>query len=267
MTPKNLQDYLIKRRSEFAGKFEQQLSELGKEEGIRFGDANVEIKGVLVTWMMTVEAIEEAVKQDCNLIVCHETPFFGENWDAKNPVTPEWKVNEERKRLLAKYEITVFQSHSTLDEILITDTFAEVLGLPKAIIQEWRLQSIHEIPPTPLHKLADRVKKKTGLKIIRVVGDLNKKVKRIGLAYGGIGLHVNLGFWEQMLKHNPEVVIAGETDEYAMRYAIDNGLCVIETTHPISENPGLEKFCNELKRVFPGVKIVFHRCEIPWKYV
>lgn len=263
----DLMQYLINRRSEFAKKFGQEINELGQEEGIWVGDANSDVTGILVTWMITIEAINRAIKENCNLILCHETPFFGTNWNSVKQNIPPWKANEERKRLCIENEITVIQSHSTLDEVLITDTFGEVLGLPKPSVQAWRLQNIYEIPPILLRKLAQRVKKKMGLKIVRVVGDLNKKVKRIGMAYGGIGLSTNLGFWEQMLQWNPEVVIAGETDEYAMRYAIDNNLCVIETTHPISENPGLEKFCGELRHVFPGTKIVFHRCTIPWKYV
>lgn len=267
MIAKELEEYLLKRRREFAKKFGQEVNELGREEGIRFGDGSVGVKGILVTWMLTTDAIKEAAKQGCNLILCHEIPFFGEKWDRETPATPSWKVNEERKRLLSENGMTVFQCHATLDEILITDTFAEVLGLPKAARQEWRLRSVHEIAPIPLKKLARQVKKKMGLKIIRVVGDLNKKVSRVGLAYGGISLSVNLGFWEEMLKLNPDVVIGGETDEYAIRYAIENNLCVIETTHPISENPGLEKFCDELREVFPGVKIAFHRCGIPWEYV
>lgn len=263
----DLEEHLLRRRKEFARKFGQEIQELGREEGLHFGDPEIEIVGILVTWMATIKAIEMAERENCNLILCHETPFFGMSWNVKNPTTPPWKVNEKRKQLLSRYNIAVFQSHATLDEILITDSFVEVLGLPVAVTKEWRLQSIHEISPTPLRKLAEQVKKKIGLKIVRVVGDSNKKVSRIGLAYGGIGLYTNLGFWEQMLKWNPEVVIVGETDEYAMRYAIDNDLCVIETTHPLSENPGLEKFCDELKGVFPGIKVVFHRCGIPWEYI
>ena len=267
MKPADLEQYLIKRRKEFAKKFGQEINELRREEGIWFGNRDVEISGILLTWMATIEAINKAAEENCNLILCHETPFFDTNWNTKEPLIPPWKVNEERKKLLTQNGITVFQAHATLDEILITDTFGEVLGLPKPIVQAWRLQNIYEISPTPLRKLANQVKKKMGLKIVRVIGDLNKKVKRIGMAYGGIGLFTNLCCWEEMLQWNPEVVIAGETDEYAMRYAIDNGLCVIETTHPLSENPGLEKFCNELKKVFPGIKVIFHRCGVPWKYI
>ena len=35
------------------------------------------------------------------------------------------------------------------------------------------------------------------------------------------------------------MLISGEADEYAMRYALDAGVPTIETGHSISENPGL----------------------------
>jgi len=267
MKVKEFEEYLVKRRKEFAKKFGQEINELGQEEGLKIGSPDAEVTGILVTWMMTKEAMAEAAKQKCSLILCHETPWFGDNWNTKNPSIPLWRVNNERKDLALENSLNVIQCHSTLDEILITDTFGEFLGLPKPSIQAWRLINIYDIPALPLKKLADQVKKKTGLKTIRVTGNMNRKVSKVGLIYGGIGLSINLGFWEGQLKWNPEVLIAGEMDEYAMRYAIDNYICAIETTHPVSEEPGLEKFCEELKQDLPGMKVAFHKVGMSWNYV
>ncbi|MGC8890888.1 MAG: Nif3-like dinuclear metal center hexameric protein [bacterium] len=73
-----------------------------------------------------------------------------------------------------------------------------------------------------------------------------------------MGLFVNIGFWEILLKYNVDVILVGEIDEYAIRYTLDCGVAVVETTHPSSENPGLKKFSEELARDFPDTKVYFY---------
>ena len=42
------------------------------DEGILFGDAEWEVRGVTVCWMATVEAIQQAGEKGHELIICHE---------------------------------------------------------------------------------------------------------------------------------------------------------------------------------------------------
>jgi len=66
--------------------------------------------------------------------------------------------------------------------------------------------------------------------------------------------------------YRPDVLIAGETDEYAMFYCLDADVPLIETSHAGSENSGLAHFADDLASAMPEIRVVFHRCPVPWNW-
>jgi len=251
--------------------FERYLEQLspgfGSEEGFRFGNPNIEVKGILVSWMATAEAIEKAVDEDCNFMVVHEDLFYpyGFQRDESFEKCLTWSVNYRRLRVLSEHGITVFRAHGTLDRLCVLDAFAEALGLPEPSVREGYIR-IYDVSEVTAEELALNVKERLNLKSVRFVGDPHRKIRRVGLPWGGLGLSLNIGFVEDLLRHSPDVLIAGETDEYAMYYALDADVGVIETGHSVSENIGLRKFAEILKQHYPEAKIVFFECEKPWKF-
>ena len=241
---------------------------LSSEEGFRFGNPNLEVKGILVSWMATKEAIEKAIDEDCNFMIVHEDLFYP--YEFQRDETFEkyltWSVNHTRLKMLAEHNITVFRAHGTLDRLCILDDFAETLGLPEPTVRKGYVR-IYDVPSITVKDLALDVKKKLNLKAVRVVGDFDREISRIGLPWGGLGLSLNIGFLEELLRYAPQVLIAGETDEYAMYYALDADVNIIETGHSISENIGLKGFVEKLKRDHPETKIVFYECEKPWRFL
>ena len=236
-------------------------------EGFLFGDPEQELKGVLVCWMATIEAIKKAIKKGCNLLLCHEDPFFpGDLLQIKDEKHLLWDINQKKIKLFKENGIVVYRSHCYLDELVVTDTFTHILGLPEASVKDW-IGRVHVIREVTLEELAKRIKKRMRLRYVRIIGDPSHKVRRVGIAVGGMGLSINLPFWEDLRKYHPEVIITGELDEYAMRYAIDTGIDVIETSHSASENPGLRKFAQYLREKLPHLKIIFYRCPLPYNYV
>ena len=255
-----------------AVEFEEYLREvspgLGSEEGFRFGDRNAEVQGILVTWMATAEAIERAVDERCNFMIVHEDLFYpygfqrGEDFET----CLGWSVNYKRLKMLSEHDITVFRAHGTLDRLCILDDFAGALGLPKPTVKEGYIR-IYDVPETTVGELASKIKDRLNLEELRIVGDPSRKVRRIGLPWGGLGLSLNIGFVEKLLSYDPDLLIGGETDEYAMYYARDAGVCMIETGHSLSENIGLRRFVGTLRQRYPEVKVVFHECSKPWKLI
>ncbi|HIE09692.1 MAG TPA: hypothetical protein EYP65_07575 [Armatimonadetes bacterium] len=116
--------------------------------------------------------------------------------------------------------------------------------------------------------LAEEVKRKVGHPSLRVVGNLKRPVRRVWLPSGGLSLTVNIAFIEAFLSHRLDVLVAGESDEYAMRYVEDARVALIETAHSTSENFGLKNFCKRLGEEFPGLKVVFFDDQgPPWRAV
>jgi putative NIF3 family GTP cyclohydrolase 1 type 2 len=240
---------------------------LGAEEGFRFGDPGLEVSGMLVTWMATCDAIRSAADNGRNLIICHEDPFFGGSGSGAPETSITWRVNRDRIGLCARHDIAILRAHGTLDRLCVVDEFARAAGLRGSDIREEGLARIFTIPEIRLGDFAVCVRDNLRLRRLRVVGDLDRRVTKVGVAVGGIGLSVNIAFWETLLRHGAQAVLVGETDEYAMRYALDNDIAVIETSHAASENPGLRRFCDILRERFPGAPLDFFECAVPWEEV
>lgn len=250
---------------EFKEFVERVAGSLGSEEGFRFGNPDVEVRGVLVSWMATLEAIEKAVGDCCNLMVVHEDLFYpyGFQRDAEFEVCLTWSVNRRRLKMLSEHDITVFRAHGTLDRLCILDCFAEALELPKPSVKHGYVR-IYDIAETTSEKLALDVKRKLNLETVRLTGRKERRVERVGLAWGGLGLSLNIGFIETLLSCKPQVLIAGEMDEYSEYYVSDAGVDMIEVGHSASENIGLRIFSKMLKHQYPEVKVVFFECLKPW---
>lgn len=240
---------------------------IGDEEGFRFGDPDTQITGVLVCWMATVDAIEAAAEGGCGLIVCHEELTFPYEFrDSQAIRYLWWRPNARRLSLLGKHGIVVYRAHGMLDRYCILDEFGKLLGLPEPVVKEGYTR-VYEIQPVTVRDLAEQVRTRTALPCVRVSGDLDATISRVGLPWGGLGLSLNTSFLQNLLTYNPHVLIAGETDDYGMRFVLDSGVSIIETSHATSENPGLERFARDLKHQFPDLRVLFYANPVPWTTV
>jgi putative NIF3 family GTP cyclohydrolase 1 type 2 len=216
-----------------------------------------------------VAAIEKAIAEKCNLVVTHADVFCPPAFVRRNrPYSRDWRVNMARSSRLVNHDMVVVRAHARLDRYSIVDEFSRVCGMPDNGVREG-LFRVHDLePPKTLREVAEQVKKGVSLERVRIVGDLNRKISKVGLAVGGIGLSVNAPFWEKLIEYGAECIIAGETDECQIRYAIDSNICVVEATHCLSENPGLAYFTKAFKHELQNqVKVVFHDCGMPWTYL
>ncbi|MBM4050405.1 MAG: hypothetical protein FJ279_35365 [Planctomycetes bacterium] len=228
---------------------------LNQDEGVLYGDANAEARGVLFCWMATVDALERAATEGCNLVVCHEMFYFCPIGSAGlQPQQPAWRPNYRRLAVCGRAGLTVFRAHGTLDRITIYDAFAERLGL-KNPNPGTGWDKVFPIPPTSVRDLVARVRQTMGLKQVRMVGGPDQRVTCLGLPWGGLGLDSNVGYMQRLLELGADGFIAGETDEYGLTFASDAGVPLIETGHAASENIGLELFAQQVQRDFPGLKV------------
>lgn len=239
----------------------------GADEGFRLGDPGVEVTGVLVCWMCTLEAVSRATDEGCNLIVTHEQlhyPHVLPQPTLEGAMT--WPVNHARITALAKHDLVVYRAHGILDRFCILDEFGRTLNLPEPSVRDGYYR-VYDVQPTPVVQVVERAKQRLGLAYLRVTGSLDNMVRRIGLPWGGLGLSVNVGFLNGLLAYGPDCLIAGETDEYAQRFCQDAGVVLIETGHAASEEPGLEYFTRWLAEQLEPTKVVFHCLSPAWAVV
>lgn len=235
------------------------------DEGIQHGSGNDPVGKMLVTWMATAPAIEQAGVLGCHLVLCHESLYFP--YDAMvrsdNPRGWEqWPTNRQRRELLERYNLVLLRAHGSLDEIYVFYDFAALLHLGSPVEEEG-FAKVYEIEPQPLHQLVRSVASLMNLDTMRVTAPcgMNQIVHRIGLLPGGSGLFVNIGVQQVDIARNCDVLIGGESDSYGLHFANELGIPFIETGHEISENPGLAHWALMLEKRFPELEVVYYDCE------
>ncbi|NIA07499.1 MAG: hypothetical protein GWP14_07685 [Actinobacteria bacterium] len=242
---------------------------LNKEEGLRYGKLTSEVTGICICWMATPQAIKFAHGKGANFIVCHEDLFLPNGKAEGAEVGADflsWEMNRGRLELLGKYETAVMRLHGSLDKRCVLEAFAGQLGLGQPIVSKSDYVKIYQIEPTSVPELAKRVKQSLDMDGIRVaINDPNRIVSRIGLAWGGMGLFVNVTFGQDLIAAGCEVLIAGETDNVAMRMALEAGVDTIETSHEVSENAGLKIFADELAQLKPDLKVCYYEVQRCWR--
>jgi putative NIF3 family GTP cyclohydrolase 1 type 2 len=244
---------------------------LSKDEGVHHGDGKSPVKGVTVSWMASPDAIEAAGRNGHQLLIAHESLYYP--YDVvilENPPAgwQSWLVNRQRRELLDKYGLTCLRLHGAADELCIGDVFADLLGLGKPVVkQEQGTIRVYEVPECSLDELVRRVKSRLGMPHLRVAdkGFGARRVKRIGLPWGGFGLFVNVIVQQKLAALGCDVFITGESDSYGFRFANECGIPMIETSHEDSENHGFRRFSELLAGAFPDVAFQFHDNKNIWR--
>jgi putative NIF3 family GTP cyclohydrolase 1 type 2 len=109
-----------------------------------------------------------------------------------------------------------------------------------------------------LSELGDHLKKSLGVKMLRIVGDLNQPCKKLALLPGASGGQSHLKAVEE---NNPDVLIVGEVHEWeTAEYIRDRNLqgkktALIILGHSVSEEPGMEVVTEWLIPKVPGIKV------------
>jgi putative NIF3 family GTP cyclohydrolase 1 type 2 len=248
---------------------------LYRDEGIHFSPveaaaAERPLTGVTVCWMATPAAIEAAGRRGHQLLLGHESLYYPYDAAVGAPAPEgwqDWPVNRQRRDLLARHDLSFLRGHGSIDEICILDDFAALLGLdqPVKVVDPW--VKVWAVSPCTLGKLAQRVKQRMNLPRVRVspAGEPDRLVSRVGLPWGGMGLFTNVGYQQQLIEQGCDVFIAGETDNYGFRFAAECGIPMIETSHELSENPGLSHYSAMLSAAFPQLDVAFYETPCVWQ--
>src|SRR5258706_11693123 len=138
---------------------------------VKVGDTTQEITGIIVTFLVTGEAIEQAIQQGANLIITHEPTFY--NHLDKTDWLKDHPVYQAKRKIIEEKQIVIWHFHDYLHSVPPDST---VMGLLHELNWEANVSPeqpyLSHIQPLTLLELGEWVKQRLGLKTIRVVGDL-----------------------------------------------------------------------------------------------
>ena len=213
------------------------------------GGPESDVTGVATTVFVTLEVIEQAAAAGLNMIIPHEDTFWNDRDDTT--IVDGDPLYQTKLNLLKKHNIVIFRIHDHMHAQRPDFTY---VGSARAIGLDARYETAPNshrfiIPETTLGVLAADVKKRSGARALRVVGDPGAKVSRIQLGVGYATPPAN----------NPEidVVISGEQQE--ADGAFDSPAYVLDAVtlgiakgwimlgHAISEEAGMLEMAEWIK--------------------
>ncbi len=251
------------------------------------GSWDMEMKGIAMTFMATVDVIKKATALGANLIITHEPTWF------TGMDETDWLVGDEvylrKKQLIEETGVAIWRFHDHMH-------FDQQDGIYRGFDQEtgWaqyrmpilydpagpaflkgRFDGCYEIPKTTLRGLCEELKQSIGMTVMRVIGDPDMPVSRVGVLPGGgsLGLGVEQMPMLLMRRRNLDVILCGDITEWTLpayvRDAAQLGLnkAIIVLGHERSEEPGMKRLGEWMKDIAGDIPLYFTDAEEPFIYL
>jgi putative NIF3 family GTP cyclohydrolase 1 type 2 len=226
------------------------------------GNPDSRVSGIAVTMMATLDVLQRAAAAGDNLIITHEPTFF-DHLDISDqlPEKDTDPVLAAKRQFIAEHGQVIWRFHDhwhARNPDGIEAGMVHALGWEK--FQDANNQYLFTIPETPLEKLAAEIKRKLGIRIIRVVGDPGLRITKLALAPGAAGLTRQAKALEMP---GVQALVIGEAQEWeAVEYVADavsegRQKSLIILGHIPSEQAGMEECTSWLKTFVTEVPIQF----------
>lgn len=216
--------------------------------GLQIGNVNNDIKRVLVTLDVRPEVVDEAIKQNCDMIFSHHPLIFRpiKNLDLSNP------QNQMYAKLIQN-SILVYSAHTNLDVAKggMNDWLTEAMGLNHVQMvysnhYDTNIGRIGVLPtPVTVEEFAKTLKKIFNLDGLRLVANDNKAMVKNVAVVGGDGGK----FYPEMLKAGADVFVTGDVYYHTGHDMLANGINVVDVGHNVEKIciPKLASLFNEWK--------------------
>jgi putative NIF3 family GTP cyclohydrolase 1 type 2 len=227
------------------------------------GDPGAEVSRVLVTWISSVGAIEQAVARGCQMVITHEPTFWVHanelaavgGWTADSMKS---LVADRKRRCIEEHGLVILRIHDAWDawpEVGIPWAWARHLGLEgrPAALTERGYQQRYDIEPTSLDELARLIASRTaplGEPAVQVAGPAGKLVSRVGV---GAGCYCDVSTFQALGCDVSVVCDDGAWYWQDLQLAADNDHAIIRVNHGTSEEPGMITLTNYINDALPDV--------------
>ena len=231
----------------------------------KIGNPDSTVKGIATTVMTTFDVLQRANQAGLNMVITHEDTFWNDRDETKDLTSnPLYKKKTE---YVLKNEMIVWRIHDHMHAM--HPDFTVVGSLRSVGVKggedETIRARIHRIPETTLGEFASQVKRLTGSRAFRCVGDSKARISKILLGPG---------YATPRMTAEADVVIGGEQQEADGRFddveyvadatslGMPKGLIMLG--HVISEQPGMEDLAKWMQTFIKGIPIRLIPAEEPF---
>lgn len=223
------------------------------------GNPDSPVKGIVTSFSATLDVMQRGVASGKNLFIVHEPTFYNHADSTKDLAGDP--VYTAKQSYIDKNGLVVWRFHDHWharrpDGIFIGMT--EALGWEKYL--DAGSQRLFVMPATTLENLAKDIRKRLKIRAMRVMGDPQLKVSKVGMSPGFGNAR---GVMRAIERQDLDVLIIGESREWEgveyMRDALTlgqkKGLLILG--HVPSEESGMKECARWLKTFVPEVPIEF----------
>jgi dinuclear metal center YbgI/SA1388 family protein len=217
--------------------------------GIKLGDVNTEVTGIMVTLDTTLSVIMEAKERGCN-VICEHHPSIWKPLSYIDNTQP----NNECLINAIKLDIAIVSAHTNVDiaEGGLNDHVAKIMGLKNIRTEALTQARIGELEKeTKLSEFATNLKEIFQDKYVLTVGNPNKIIKKVAVINGGGGGDEKSCF--ETYKEGCDVFVTSDVKHNVARLAKELNYGIIELSHHASEYPFIpfmvEKLSEKLKEI------------------
>lgn len=199
--------------------------------GLKVGDINMKVSGVLITLDTNEDIVNEAIEKKCNVIIEHHPSIF---YPIKS-MNYEYPLSKALV-LAIKNDIAIYSAHTNVDytEKGLNDYVAHKIGLKNIYCLEQSGARMGELEQSVTASvLAERLAKLFNDNNIKIIGNQNKIVKKVGIINGGGGSSA-----EQLIitkNEGCDIFITADVKYSVSRLAKDWNYGIIEYGHYTSE--------------------------------
>jgi putative NIF3 family GTP cyclohydrolase 1 type 2 len=231
------------------------------------GNPDTVVTGVAVTMMATMNVLERASAKGLNFVITHEPTFYA-HLDTPEGISESDPVWAEKRAFIEKHGLVVWRFHDHWHMRKpdgIEAGVVRVLGWEK--FQRPDNQYLFVMPEITLKELAEQVSRKLDSSVVRVVGEPEMKITKLGLSPGAAGSQREIHALEQ---DDVQVLLVGETREWeTVEYAADavsegRNKALIVLGHVPSEQPGMEECARWLKGFVKNLPVEFVPAKQPF---
>lgn len=226
------------------------------------GIPSTEVKGIIITFMVTQNVLQQAIEIGANLIITHEGSFYSHHGST------DWLENNsvylEKQSLIEESGIAIYRFHDYIHRYQpdgIAEGLVNSMGWNEYVEENRPVATILNMPSVSVKEMAETIKRILSIPYVRIVGDLSMACTRVGLlvGYRGGG-QLAIPLFEE---ENLDLVITGEgpeweTPEYVRDAAYQGRQkALIILGHAASEEPGMKYLAELVKGYFPTIPVTF----------
>lgn len=209
------------------------------------------VNKVLVALSLTNDVLEQAITNDCDLIVTHHPVIFHKLDKIEDAVVIQ----------AIKHNISVYSAHTNLDKTYgsTTDALAGVLGLKNLMPIGDYVKLSQMKDEISVDELIEKVKSTFNLEKIKVINPKDiKNVKNVALCAGGGGNYI-----KEIKDYDVDLYITGDIKFHDALNVHD--FVVLDIGHFESERPVLETIKGLISKT--DVEVIVADEKVPWRYL